>query len=1327
MLQFKPGAILTVEEPMDDDDGVTNVRWQWYRSSSPTAPGDPIDDATMVTYNVQDTSADNDVGMYLRVVATYDDRRGFNKTAEYVSENPVQAARNNLNANPTFPLYNVTRGIEENSKGDIGSPVTGMDADVSDQSAVADILTYSLLPANGNNNDIFDIDRATGQLSVDGLDFEDATDVGLSDDDAVNPMDNTYVVMLKATDSSGDDSLPVTVVITVTDVNEKPEFGIDGVNDGFGGITGMAPDHREDSLDAGDNTMVDLTISTYTATDPEGGDVTLSLTGDDADMFELADDSIDDGPNASRVLSFKEKPDFEMKGDSNSDNIYEVTVVASDGENTATRSVTVKVTDADEAGKVTLSAQDALIGVELTATLTDSDGGVPDEDRFMRQEWQWYSLVSETVEVFNNGVLNTDLVGGTEVRQVLEVGDDEATYTPDANDRDRHLRAMVTYTDRTRDTDNMPDDNTALLMFVGFTNTAMSDATTAVRNNPMNQAPEFTDGTSTFRLVEENTKALSGDVGDTDADDDALPTDNPADNVGGLPVMATDDDDDTVAYTLGGRDKDMFRVRANGQLEVSDKANLDHETNSSHTVTVIADDNVGEPNSKTTITVTIYVTDLDEPPTIADAGDSTVKDNRQSVMYAEDRTDAVLTLSGEDPEGVSPIVWSIFVDATGMQDIDGDGEDDVDVADVANGGLFKVNDDGELTFKASPNFEMPGTADETNTYKVVVQASDGGVTDKLNWFKVTVNITDVEEDGKLAKWTVDPDGLGGDEDAQDLLQFKPGAILTVVNPMDDDGVEAGTVEWQWYRSSSPTAPGDPINDEDGDPEDSPTYTVQDTVGNSDVKMYLRVVATYDDSRGDGKTAEYVSENPVQATRNNENTAPTFPFLDNTARRITENAKGDFGSPVTGTDADVSDQSAVADILTYSLLPANGNDNDTFKIDRATGQLSVDGLDFEMPSDAEFPGELDGDTGNNIYVVTLKATDSSGADSADVTVLVTVTDVNEKPEFGIDGVNDGFGGITGMAPDHREDSLDAGDNTMVDLTISTYTATDPEGGDVTLSLTGDDADMFELADDSLDDGPNASRVLSFKEKPDFEMKGDSNSDNIYEVTVVASDGANTAMRSVTVKVTDADEGGMITLSSQDALIGVELTAELADSDGGVPDEDRFMRQEWEWQKATPVGEATCDATNVVGNTTWAKAGSDSAYTPEADDRGDCLRAMVTYTDRTRDTDNMDNNNGATDTFVGFTNMATSDATTKVRNNPDNQAPEFTDGASTFRLVEENTKALSGADGETDADDDAADAEDNPADTWAASLSRPRTTMTVTRWPTRWVGSIRTCSG
>ena len=97
-----------------------------------------------------------------------------------------------------------------------------------------------------------------------------------------------------------------------------------------------------------------------------------------------------------------------------------------------------------------------------------------------------------------------------------------------------------------------------------------------------NQAPEFTEGASTFRVVEENTMALMGASGGDDADDDAIDEDNVADNVG-EPVTATDADGDTPTYTLGGADKDMFRIRTNGQIEVGAKAMLDYETKSTPT------------------------------------------------------------------------------------------------------------------------------------------------------------------------------------------------------------------------------------------------------------------------------------------------------------------------------------------------------------------------------------------------------------------------------------------------------------------------------------------------------------------------------------------------------------------------------------------------------------------------------------------------------------------------------------------------------------------------------------------------------------------------
>ena len=58
------------------------------------------------------------------------------------------------------------------------------------------------------------------------------------------------------------------------------------------------------------------------------------------------------------------------------------------------------------------------------------------------------------------------------------------------------------------------------------------------------------------REVEENTKALAGAVDTAKADDDALNTDNPADNVGSTAVMAKDPDpnEDPLIYTLSGAD-----------------------------------------------------------------------------------------------------------------------------------------------------------------------------------------------------------------------------------------------------------------------------------------------------------------------------------------------------------------------------------------------------------------------------------------------------------------------------------------------------------------------------------------------------------------------------------------------------------------------------------------------------------------------------------------------------------------------------------------------------------------------------------------------------
>ena len=252
------------------------LTWKWYRSSSRSATGTEIANQTSDSYAV----TDSDVGMHIRVVATYSDGGGPEESVSFASETPVQAFRRAAdNDDPMFASTTVGRRIAENSTGNVGGPVTATDAN-------SDTLTYS--KSGGADDAAFEIDRATGQLMVaDGrkLNF-DSTTVTAEKSNATN---NTYVVQVTAHDSSGAETAPVAMVtITVFDVDEKPAFGpMDAAADAPANITGAM--HTENI--AGADGEFDLDIATYTATDPEGENVTLSLMGNDAGLFELAADA----------------------------------------------------------------------------------------------------------------------------------------------------------------------------------------------------------------------------------------------------------------------------------------------------------------------------------------------------------------------------------------------------------------------------------------------------------------------------------------------------------------------------------------------------------------------------------------------------------------------------------------------------------------------------------------------------------------------------------------------------------------------------------------------------------------------------------------------------------------------------------------------------------------------------------------------------------------------------------------------------------------------------------------------------------------------------
>ena len=246
------------------------------------------------------------------------------------------------------------------------------------------------------------------------------------------------------------------------------------------------------------------------------------------------------------------------------------------------------------------------------------------------------------------------------------------------------------------------------------------------------------------------------------------------------------------------------------------------------------------------------------------------------------------------------------------------------------------------------------------------------------------------------------------------------------------------------------------------------------------------------------------------------------IVDPANTHITINENTTFVVDVNGTDLD-------GDTLTYSL--ANSEDSAFFTIDPATGVLSfINAPDFENPLDAG---------ADNTYDVTVIVSD--GTDQVEITLWVTVDDVNED------------GGGTNNAPVFTNvqegETVDVVENTTL---VGDADASDADGDTLTYSISGGaDASLFSIN--------STTGVVSFLTAPDFEAPGDADGNNLYLLQLTVSDGnGGTDVKNVTIRVTDANEGGntapvftnvqegeQVLVSENTTLVG---DADASDADG-----------------------------------------------------------------------------------------------------------------------------------------------------------------------------------
>jgi len=119
----------------------------------------------------------------------------------------------------------------------------------------------------------------------------------------------------------------------------------------------------------------------------------------------------------------------------------------------------------------------------------------------------------------------------------------------------------------------------------------------------------------------------------------------------------------------------------------------------------------------------------------------------------------------------------------------------------------------------------------------------------------------------------------------------------------------------------------------------------------------------------------------------------------------------------------------------------------------------------------------------------------------------------------------------------------------------YSASDPEDGTVTLSLAGTDASVMTLS---------AAGDLTFNTVPDFEAPLDSDTDNVYNVSVVASDSVNETSYAVAITVADATEGRVVDGPVSGAKVFID-----ANGDGVQNDDEAFVSTDAQGNYALPV--------------------------------------------------------------------------------------------------------------------------------------------------------------
>ena len=604
---------------------------------------------------------------------------------------------------------------------------------------------------------------------------------------------------------------------------------------------------------------------------------------------------------------------------------------------------------------------------------------------------------------------------------------------------------------------------------------------------------------------------------------------------------ATDPERSEIIWSVGGTDRRFFAIDERGQFSFKEENPPDFEQpadsggDNVYNVEIQAEDSGGMTAS---LPVTVTVREVNEGPEVTSGQSSFTIDENQ------DLSNAVYT--GFDPEGGTVARWTV-----GGRD----------------GGDFTISQEGELTFRNLPDYERPADSNRDNVYELQVRPYDGRY---YGSFDVTVTVNDINERPTITTTSSSATALRQNENVTSRLY-----TYRATDPEGADTVawSVGGVDARFFDiderggqfSFKEDSPPDYEQPEDSGRDNVYNVVVQATDdGNNPATLPVTVTVrevnegpevtsgqssfTIDENQ-DLSNAVYTGFDPeggtvtrwtVRGTDGGDFTISpegvlTFRNLPDYERPADSNRDniyqlqvrpydgryyGSFDVTVTVNDINErptitttsssatalrQNENATSRLYTYRATDPEGADTVAwsvggvdarfFDIDERGGQFS---FKEDSPPDFERPADSGGD---NVYNVVVQATDDGGNTAPlDVTVTVANDAEGEEPT------------ITTRRPPatYRENLTSA---------VYKFRASEPQRGPISWSLEGTDREDFTITADSSGRG-----VLAFISPPDYENPEDSDRQNDYELTVIATDEDDHVDRlSFTINVTEVDEG------------------------------------------------------------------------------------------------------------------------------------------------------------------------------------------------------------